>query len=74
VRLALDTNAAISGLLWHGNSGKLIDAAQAGSLTLYTTAPLLADYHGVLGHEKFGKHLHVRGLSATQVFAKVMRP
>ena len=57
-----------SGLPWHGNPGKLIDAAQAGSLTLYTTAPLLAELHGVLGREKFAKHLHVRGLSATRVF------
>jgi putative PIN family toxin of toxin-antitoxin system len=68
VRLVLDTNAAVSGLLWHGNPGKLINAAQAGSLTLYTTAPLLAELHGVLVREKFTKHLHVRGLSATQVF------
>ena len=68
MRLVLDTNAAVSGLLWHGNPGKLIDAAQAGSLTLYTTAPLLAELHGVLGREKFARHLHVRGLSATHVF------
>jgi predicted nucleic acid-binding protein len=40
VRLVLDTNAAVSGLLWHGNPGKLIDAAQAGSLILCASAPL----------------------------------
>ena len=64
VRLVLDTNAAVSGLLWHGNPGKLIDAAQAGSAILYTTAPLLAELHGVLGREKFGKSLvrHVHDL------------
>jgi putative PIN family toxin of toxin-antitoxin system len=68
VRLVLDTNAAVSGLLWHGNPGKLIDAAQAGSLILCTSAPLLAELHGVLGREKFAKHLQVRGLTATQIF------
>jgi putative PIN family toxin of toxin-antitoxin system len=68
VRLVLDTDAAVSGLLWHGNPGKLIDAAQAGSLTLYTSVPLLAELHGVLGREKFTKHLQVRELTATQVF------
>lgn len=68
MRLVLDTNAAVSGLLWHGNSGKLIDAAQARSVTLYASAPLLAELRGVLGREKFGKHLQVRGLGATQVF------
>jgi putative PIN family toxin of toxin-antitoxin system len=68
VRLVLDTNAAVSGLLWHGNPGKLIDAAQSRIPDLYTATPLLAELHGVLGREKFTKHLHVRGLSATQVF------
>ena len=68
MRLVLDTNAAVSGLLWHGNPGKLIDAAHAGSLSLYTSASLLAELHGVLGREKFTKHLQVRGLTATQIF------
>jgi putative PIN family toxin of toxin-antitoxin system len=68
VRLVLDTNAAVSGLLWHGNPGKLIDAAQACSVTLHTTAPLLAELHGVLGRQKFAKHLQACGLTATQIF------
>jgi len=68
VRLVLDTNAAVSGLLWHGNPGKLIDAAHAGSLILCASAPLLAELHGVLGREKFGKHLQARGLTTTQIF------
>lgn len=50
---------------------KLFDAAQAGSLTLYASAPLLAELHGVLGREKFAKHLQVRGLSATQMFDRI---
>ncbi len=68
MRLILDTNAAVSGLLWRGNPGKLLDAAQAGSLTLYTSAPLLEELRGVLGREKFAKRLEARGLSATQIF------
>ncbi len=68
MRLVLDTNAAVSGLLWQGNPGKLLDAAQVGSLTLYASAPLLAELHGVLGREKFVKHLQVRELSATRIF------
>ena len=68
MRLVLDTNAAVSGLLWHGNPGKLIDAAQAGSLIVCASAPLLAELHGVLVREKFARHLQVRGLTATQIF------
>jgi uncharacterized protein len=68
VRLVLDTNAAVSGLLWHGTPGKLIDAAHAGSVTLYATAPLLAELRGVLGRGKFTRHLQTRSLNATQIF------
>lgn len=67
MRLVLDTNAAGSGLLWHGNPGKLIDAAHSGFVTLFTTAPLLAELRGVLEREKFAKHVHARGLSTAQI-------
>jgi len=39
VRLVLDTNAALSALLWHGTPGKLIDAAQRRVVALFTSAP-----------------------------------
>ena len=68
MRLVLDTNAAVSGLLWQGNPGKLLDAAQAGSLTIFASAPLLSELHGVLKRDKFAKHLQARGLEATQIF------
>jgi predicted nucleic acid-binding protein len=47
VRLVLDTNAAVSGLLWHGNPGKLIDAAQAESLLQYEGIPIVAPAEAV---------------------------
>jgi hypothetical protein len=54
-------------LIDSGNPGKLIEAARAGSLTLYASAPLLAELHGVLGREKFTKHLQGLELTATQI-------
>ncbi len=68
MRLVLDTNAAVSGLLWHGNPGKLIDAAHAALVTLHTSAPLLVKLRDVLHREKFVKPLAARGLSATEIF------
>ena len=68
MRLVLDTQRC---RLWPPlarQPWKLIDAAQAGSLILCATAALLAELHGVLGREKFAKHLQVRGLTATQIF------
>jgi len=68
VRLVLDTNTAISGLLWHGTPGKLIDAAHANTISLCTSAVLLAELRGVLIREKFAKQLETRGLNAVEVF------
>ncbi len=68
MRLVLDTNTAISGLLWHGVPGRLIDAAQSRTLSLYTSALLLAELRGVLLREKFAGQLAARGLNAVTVF------
>ena len=67
MRLVLDTNTAISGLLWHGLPGKLIDAIQAKKVELYTSAPLLAELQGVLARGKFAKQLRARSLSGEGV-------
>ncbi len=68
MRLVLDTNVAISGLLWHGTPGKLIDAAYAAIVTLHTSAPLLAELHDVICRDKFTRALAARGLSAAEIF------
>jgi putative PIN family toxin of toxin-antitoxin system len=68
VRVVLDTNAALSGLLWRGTPGKLIDAAYSTVLTLHTSAPLLAELRDVLHRDKFAKPLAALGLTATAMF------
>jgi len=68
VRLVLDTNTAVSGLLWHGTPGQLIGAAEAGRIELVTSTPLLVELKGVLCRPKFAKRLAARGLSAQDIF------
>jgi putative PIN family toxin of toxin-antitoxin system len=68
VRLVLDTNTIISGLLWQGTPGKLLDAAHNGQVTLFTSVPLLDELQGVLYREKFASQLDKRGLSVTDFF------
>ncbi len=68
MRLVLDTSAVVSGLLWQGVPGKLIDAAQAGYVTLLTTLPLLAELQGVLARDRFSDQLAARSLDATELF------
>jgi uncharacterized protein len=68
VRLVLDTNTALSGLLWGGTPGRLIDAAEAGQVELVSSAALLAELQGVLSRDKFVKQLARRGLTVADVF------
>jgi putative PIN family toxin of toxin-antitoxin system len=68
VRLVLDTNTVISGLLWQGTPGRLIDAAQTKSITLCTSVSLLAELRGVLAREKFVGRLQARALNVSEVF------
>ena len=68
MRLVLDTNTVISGLLWQGTPGRLIDAAQEKSITLCTSASLLAQLRGVLTRAKFARQLQARALNVIAVF------
>jgi putative PIN family toxin of toxin-antitoxin system len=68
VRLVLDTNTAISGLLWGGTPGRLIEAAKAGRVELVSSAPLLAELQGVLSRPKFAGQLAKRGVTVSDVF------
>jgi putative PIN family toxin of toxin-antitoxin system len=68
MRLVLDTNTALSGLLWGGTPGYLIDAAVAGRIELASSAALLAELQGVLSREKFARQLAKRGLTIGDVF------
>lgn len=63
MRLVLDTNVAISGLLWGGVPGELIEAARAGKIALVATIPLLAELRGVLYREKFESQLQARSVA-----------
>lgn len=68
VRLVLDTNTVLSGLLWGGTPGRLIDAAQTGRVDLASSAALLAELHGVLARPKFAAQLVRRGLTTDHLF------
>ena len=68
MRLVLDTNTALSGLLWGGTPGRLIDAAADGTIELVSSAALLAELQGVLARAKFARQLAKRGLAVRDVF------
>jgi putative PIN family toxin of toxin-antitoxin system len=68
LRLVLDTNTAISGLIWQGVLGQLIDAAVLGRVQLISTVPLLAELEGVLQRKKFREPIQPLGVAVADLF------
>jgi uncharacterized protein len=69
VRLVLDTNTAVSGLLWPGGPpARLLDAAEARQIELASSTALLAELEGVLSRAKFARQLARRNLKAADLF------
>ena len=68
MRFVLDTNIALSALLWGGAPGQLIDAAVRQRIELFSSTALLAELQGILTRQKFARQLAERGLRAADVF------
>jgi predicted nucleic acid-binding protein len=68
LRLVLDTNTALSGLIWRGVPGELIDSAISGRVQLISSLPLLSELEGVLRRPTFQQSLHKHGVSGSDLF------
>ena len=67
MKLVLDTNTVISGLLWHGAPRQVLDLARSGSIFLFTSPELLAELEDVLGRKKFAARLSVAQVAADEL-------
>jgi putative PIN family toxin of toxin-antitoxin system len=70
VRAVLDTNTVVSGFLWGGNPGRLLDFARAGKIRVYTTAELIAELEDVLNRPKLSRQVQAKGGNPQIVIAK----
>jgi uncharacterized protein len=67
MRVVADTNIVVSGLMWRGNPRRMLDAARAGDIELFTTAVLLAELEDVLSREKFAGRLASAGVAPREL-------
>ncbi len=63
MRLVIDTNVVVSAQVWGGTPRKLLELAAAGEVSLFTSAPLLAELARVLAYPKVLTTLQARGFS-----------
>jgi len=69
VRVVLDTNTAISGLLWNGPPREIIDAAIAGEIELISAEHLLAELLDVLSRPKLARRLLLHKVTPPELLA-----
>jgi len=67
VRIVADTNTLVSGSLWSGNPGRLLDAVKTGQLTLLQTPQSWVEFVEVLNRPKFLARLRLLGLTPTML-------
>ena len=70
VRLVLDTNTVISGLLWDNAPSRLLDAALEGRIALFTSHALLFELGDVLPRAKFVKRVAASQLTIEQLITR----
>ena len=70
MRLVLDTNIAVSGLLWGGNPQRILDLADDRRVKLYTSRPLIDELARVLDRPKFRPKLRHHRKTSLQLAAR----
>ena len=70
MRLVLDTNIFLSGLIWSRPSSRIIAAWTNGIVELVTCDEMLAEFRRHLFLARFAKYLNQRGLSAPALMFK----
>ncbi len=64
MKVVLDTNTVLSGLLWNGPPRLVLDAARAELITIFTSVALLDELAGVLQRPKFARVLSAANTTA----------
>lgn len=69
MRYVLDTNVVLSGLLWGGMPGRLLQAAREHEIELFTSRPLLNELLRILRRHKFEKKIAEAFLTIEELVA-----
>lgn len=70
LRLVLDTNVVVAGLLWNGPPRQLLEAVIAGEVELFSSAVLLDELAHTLGYAKFAGRIEAFGTHITALVAQ----
>lgn len=69
MRIVIDTNIWVSGLLWKGDAWQLLKLVEAGKVELYLAYPMVLELEEVLNYERFQARLQVLNVTPAQLAA-----
>lgn len=72
MKLVIDTNVAVSGLLWSGPPNVLLQWARRGIVTIIVSEKVIDEFKTVIRHERFADRLETLQTSAQKVIAYFM--
>lgn len=72
MRLVADTNVLVSGLLWLGNPGQVLEAAASGRVTVYTSPSLLAELIATLKAPKLASPIRRSGMTLNDLLGRYL--
>ena len=72
MRIVIDTNVWVSGLLWQGAPWELLCLAEAGDLTLCTSPAILDELFDVLSYERLQSRLDQLGVTPAELIGYAM--
>jgi len=72
MKVVVDTNVAVSGLLWEGPPNDILKWARDGVLVLVACQETVKELARILQHKKFQSRLSMIGISADEVTAYYM--
>jgi putative PIN family toxin of toxin-antitoxin system len=67
MRVVLDTNTVISGLLWQGPPRQILSLVREGKITLFASSAMLAELSDVLQRKKFATRLNAAGVTVAEL-------
>jgi len=71
LKVVMDTNVLISGILWRGIPFELLRWTEKGNLIIYTSLEILAEVNRVLNYSKFQKYIDREKSTPGELFEKI---
>lgn len=72
MKCVTDTNVVVSGLLWLGNPGRLLEAAATGRITLFTSPALVAELRSRLSYDRLVPRIVRSGLTLEELLTRYL--